>query len=158
MTKILPFYNGIYSQWYMRSFKIDDIEYNCCEQYMMAKKAKIFCDDKNYDLIMNSSNPRDQKKYGRKINNFDLEEWKKHNYKIIVDANYAKFSQNEDLKKELLNTGNNIICEASPYDKIYGIGIKKSDPDVHDQSKWKGTNLLGKAIMDAREKIKKENK
>lgn len=105
---------------------------------------------------MSSNDPRKIKALGRKIANFDETIWCRHKYNIVVKGNFAKFSQNDKLKKKLLSTGNKIICEASPYDKIWGIGLSTSQTDVHDPSKCQGQNLLGRALMDVRTTLKSQ--
>jgi hypothetical protein len=132
---------------------INNIEYNCCEQYMMAEKARTFGDAEALEAIMKSSDPKYQKAVGRGVKNFNPHIWEKVAMDVVLRANIAKFSDPE-LKKFLFSFGNEEIVEASPYDKIWGIGMGENDPDVLDKSKWKGTNLLGEAIMQAREVLK----
>ena len=70
----------------------------------------------------------------------------------------SKFSQNSNLKDILLSTKNKIIAEASPRDKIWGIGLGSKNPNSKNKNEWKGTNILGWALMKARESlIKNEN-
>lgn len=121
---------------------------------MMAEKARLFSDTVSETKIMASDEPKKQKALGRKVKGFDDTVWKQNRYQIVVKANMAKFSQNDKLKVKLLATGNDILCEASPWDKIWGIGLRTTDPKVHDQSQWNGTNLLGKALMDVRKALK----
>ena len=154
MTKIIPFYNGPFCQWYTSPIIINGINYSCCEQYMMAQKAKVFNDFDSYSKIMQNPSPRDQKALGKLVKNFDESIWKECREKIVFDGNLAKFTQNPKLKQYLLNTKNAIICEASPYDKIWGIGLAENDPRVHDQKQWDGLNLLGKVIMEVRNQLK----
>ena len=71
-----------------------------------------------------------------------------------IYVNYLKFSQNEIFKQKLLETGNRILVEASPVDKIWGVGLDENDENILDESKWKGQNLLGKALMEVRKMLK----
>jgi ribA/ribD-fused uncharacterized protein len=153
MSKVIPFYNGLFSQWHIIKMIIGGIEYNCCEQYMMAEKARLFNDDITLQKIMDATTPREQKSLGRSIKGFSDKIWKKYRLSIVIKGNYAKFSQNEDLKQILLNTKDAILCEASPVDRIWGIGIKKHDPKAKDPTQWKGLNLLGEALMKVRGKL-----
>lgn len=149
------FYGSFYSQWAMRDIEIDGIIYNCCEQYMMAEKARLFGDDYALKQIMSTNDPSIQKSWGRKVNNFNQEEWEKVAQEVVYKANYAKFTQYGDLKQKLLDTGNKTIVEASPYDRIWGIGLACDDSRALDPQKWRGTNWLGIAIMKVREDLRK---
>jgi len=136
---------------------IDGINYNCCEQYMMAQKALLFNDKDILSFIMNSSSPKEQKSLGRKVKNFDPITWKSQCKDIVFKGNYHKFTQHEHLKQELLNTTGKILVEASPYDNIWGIGLNEESPDIHDPSKWKGKNYLGYILTKVRIQIQNDN-
>ncbi len=144
------------SQWYPCKFNSNGIEYNCAEQYMMSEKAKLFKDDKMYQLILKETSQKKIKGYGRKIKNFNSEEWDKNKINIVVQGNILKFSQNEDLKQFLIETGDKILVEASPTDRIWGIGLDQYDPDSRNPLKWKGENLLGFSLMKVRDIIKNQ--
>ncbi len=144
------------SQWWPCKFKSNGIEYNCAEQYMMSEKAKLFKDEEIYKLILKETSQKRIKGYGRKIKNFNDEEWNKKKVNIVIQGNLLKFSQNEDLKKFLIGTGDKILVEASPYDKIWGIGLAKDNPDSFNPYKWKGENLLGFSLMKVRDIIKNQ--
>ena len=153
MSKVTPFYNGPFSQWHMKQMTIDNITYNCCEQYMMAEKARLFEDDVTLKKILGAKTPKEQKALGRAVKGFNEKTWKKNRYRIVVEATRAKFTQHEDMKKKLLDTGDAILCEASPIDRIWGIGLKKHDPKAKDPKLWKGLNLLGDALMEVRKEL-----
>jgi len=143
------------SQWYDKyPFIVDGVKFTTAEHYMMAYKAKLFGDESMFIVIANSQNPREVKKFGREIGNFDQQLWDANKFQIVVDGNYAKFSQNPELKEFLLNTSDDIIVEASPYDTIWGIGMLSGNADANDPRKWKGENLLGFALMEVRSKLK----
>jgi ribA/ribD-fused uncharacterized protein len=154
--KYIFFWGGTFSQWCPSKFVIDGVEYNCCEQYMMAKKALLFEDVDSYNKIMNTKGPKEQKALGRKVKNFNKDKWETVCREVVYEANYAKFSQNSLMKKELLRSGKLEIVEASPEDKIWGIGMHESHPDINDKTKWQGTNWLGEAIMRVRETLNQE--
>ena len=116
------------SQWYLCLFNVDNIYYNCAEQYMMAEKARIFGDEEAWQQIMASYDPMTIKKLGRKVRNFNAHVWKKNCQKIVMIGNLAKFSQIPGLKEYLLGTGDKILVEASPKDTIWGIGLAEDAP------------------------------
>jgi ribA/ribD-fused uncharacterized protein len=105
------------------------------------------------DKILETNNQRKIKGLGRKVVGFDQETWDLWKYKVVVNGNYLKFTQNNDLKNHLLNTKNKEIVEASPWDKIWGIGYDPEKAHQVPKSKW-GQNLLGKAIMEVRDILK----
>jgi len=150
------FWGGPCSQWASFDIKIDEKIYNNCEQYMMASKAKLFKDDDIYDKIMAEKDPKKQKALGRQVKNFDKDEWEKICRDVVYKANYAKFTQHSHLYDFLMNTADKIIVEASPYDCIWGIGLRESDKRACDPGEWNGTNWLGEEIMKVRKDIKKE--
>jgi ribA/ribD-fused uncharacterized protein len=154
-NKYVFFWNGIYSQWYSSRMTIDGIEYNCCEQYMMHQKALTFGDTIIAEMILESSDPKEQKALGRKVSGFNKDKWDDVCIGIVFKGNLAKFSQNELLKKTLLSTDDKILVEASPYDKIWGIGLAEDHPDIEDPSKWKGLNLLGWSITMVKKELAK---
>lgn len=145
------FYGGPFSQWYPSKFTVDDFEYNCAEQYMMAEKARLFQDYDILDQILKADHPKQQKALGREVRNFDVDCWNKSARKIVYDGNYEKFNQNPDLKKQLFAKKEYILVEASPYDKIWGIGLGITHPDRFDRDKWRGKNWLGEVLMMVRD-------
>ena len=151
--KYVFFWGGCFSQWCPSKFIVDGVEYNCCEQYMMAKKALMFSDFDAYREIMLEKNPALQKAIGKLVRGFNVETWVKYCRKIVYDGNYAKFTQNPDMLSELLATGPKEIVEASPEDKIWGIGLHETNPLAWDKATWQGTNWLGEAIMEVRKTI-----
>lgn len=141
-------------QWYHSIFKDDKgIVFNCTEQYMMYKKAELFNDEYMMKKILSTSNPADMKKLGRLIRNFDNKIWDEHKIDIVYNGNLLKFSQNDDLKNWLLSTKNKVLVEASPYDKVWGIGISEESEYINIPEKWNGLNLLGLIIMLVRDKL-----
>ena len=144
---------GFLSQHYKSDFVVDNIKYNCTEQYMMAQKAKLFGDDEIYQKILTAKEPFEHKKLGRLVKNYKEDQWIANREQIVYTGNINKFSQNIKLKKLLLETGDAILVEASPYDKIWGVGLKYTDPRLQDPKKWNGLNLLGKILMKVREEL-----
>lgn len=124
------------------------------EQAYMWEKALYFNDFDIADQILETKNPRDAKNLGRKVSNYVDEDWSKVRYQLMVDVCLAKYRQDQDKRETLLSTGNRTIVEASPHDKIWGVGWHWTDPEILDESNWKGENLLGKALMEVREVLK----
>ena len=149
-----PVTKSCLSQWYECEFYISGIKYSTAEQYMMASKALLFKDIKIFNEIMNAHTAQEFKRLGRQIKGFDETIWNIHKDRIVIEGNIAKFSQNADLKEFLLSTANKILVEASPYDKIWGIGIDENHPDAYTPPRWQGENHLGFALMTARDVIR----
>ncbi len=139
-----------FSQWYEASFELNGIKYPTAEHYMMAEKARLFKDDDVLAQIIAAEHPGEAKKLGRLVKGFKQEVWFKHRFKIVVKGNAGKFEQNPELKEFLINTGKRILVEASPRDRIWGIGLGQNNPDAANPYKWRGENLLGFALMEAR--------
>lgn len=151
----LFFWNTIYSQWYTSSKQIFDGTnyFSSAEQAMMHAKAKLFDDEATAKLILSTDNPRTIKALGRQVKNFNDEEWNKVKLNVVTIINRMKFEQNQDLLDKMILDKDLILVEASPEDKIWGIGLHASDDRVLDESLWQGQNLLGIAIMNARDSI-----
>ena len=144
--------NEEFSNWYPRPFVIEGVRYNCVEQYMMAKKAILFGEVTIYQQIMQTEDPGKCKDLGKLVRGFDPATWDSCKYEIVYNGNYAKFTQNPDLMAKLKATGDAIMAEASPGDKIWGIGMTADDPKAKQPDQWQGENLLGKILMEIRSK------
>jgi ribA/ribD-fused uncharacterized protein len=142
-----------FSQWWPANFVVEGVNYTTAEHWMMAKKALLFGDTEQYQNVLSTDSPAKAKKYGRAVKNFDDALWKKHAYDFVVEGNQNKFAQHHDLAKFLISTKDAVIVEASPFDKIWGIGTKAHEPDP---AKWNGTNLLGFALMEVRDILNKK--
>ncbi|MDA0022653.1 NADAR family protein [Brachyspira hyodysenteriae] len=143
------------SQWYIKDFRDNDLVFNCMEKYMMYNKALLFDDKDIANEILNNNQPKAIKELGRKVKNFNDELWDKMKYKIVFTGNYYKFSQKTDLRNFLISTKNKVLVEASPYDKVWGIKMKYDDENIENPFYWKGENLLGFALMEVRDEIKR---
>lgn len=148
------FWDGICCQWLDKDIIVDGTKYMCCEQYMMAQKALVFGDMRIHDLVMYSNDPRSQKALGRKIEGYSDEIWHQTAQLVVYRGNLAKFTQHPDLKQWLMETGTKLIVEASPTDRIWGIGWSENDKEAWDTDKWRGKNWLGECIMKVRSDIR----
>lgn len=132
---------------------IDSMPNNISTEFAIGhiSKSDILNDkDKKYewDLLQ-----KEIKKLGRKVKNYDENTWNQHKRSYVAKGNYEKFNQNTELKQALLNTGNTIMVEANPFDKVWACALKEYDPNATSPSKWKGQNLLGKILTNLREKF-----
>ena len=146
--------NGYLSNWYLSEFKVDSIQFSSMEQYMMYKKAIVFNDTKIAKEILETTDGSKIKALGRQVSNYNDTYWNGVRQIIIYKGLLEKFSRNEDLKKRLLNTGNDILAECAVQDKIWGIGLSMKDVNRWDMEKWRGENLLGFALMLVREELR----
>jgi ribA/ribD-fused uncharacterized protein len=138
------------SQWWPAAFEIGGIRYPSAEVYMMSEKARLFNDHEVLKKIIACSSPAAAKKLGREVRNFNEEDWNRNRFEVVVRGNQAKFEQNKELRQFLLSTRDRVLVEASPVDKIWGIGLAETDPHAGNPEKWKGLNLLGFALMKVR--------
>jgi ribA/ribD-fused uncharacterized protein len=148
------FWNGELSNWYYCNFKYKGHLFSNSEQAFMWEKAMYFGDILTAEEILNEPNPRRNKQLGREVKNFDVMKWKEVSYQIMIDINIAKWTSNDKLKNILLKTEPKILVEASPYDKIWGVGLHWEDDKILNEKNWKGLNLLGKTLMEVRNIIK----
>ena len=118
---------------------------------MMASKAELFGDQEVFARILAAKSPREAKALGRLVSGFDDDVWHRRRYEIVLDGTRSKFSQNPDLADFLLSTGDKVIAEASPVDKIWGIGLAHDDKRAQNPLEWQGANLLGFALMEVRD-------
>ena len=147
---MIAFYgkNSPYSNFHYVEFEYKGYKVTSSEQAFMLEKALMF-DKSMVKPILATTDPRAIKRLGRKVRNFDEKKWNKVRYDIMVDILLAKFS-NEPLKSQLLSTGDELMVEASPNDKIWGAGLAIGDPRLNYPNYYPGQNLLGKALMEAR--------
>ncbi len=154
--KYFFFWRGPFSQWIPSKFTINNIKYSHAEQYMMHQKALLFGDNLTAKKILEATDPKEQKRLGRQVKGYDEKIWRENRERIVYDGNYAKFTQNKQSYNKLMNTGNKLLVEASPVDRIWGIGLAEDNPLAKDENTWQGLNLLGKILTKLREDLKKE--
>lgn len=151
--KFTFFWGGPFSQWWDSPFTADGVKYSCAEQYMMAGKATMFEDYETLAAIMKTGSPREQKALGRQVKNFDDEQWRMHARDVVFRGNILKFSQDTELKNILLETVGTTLVEASPHDKLWGIGLGEDDPLAHNRATWQGENWLGEVLNKVRSSL-----
>lgn len=141
------------SQWWASAFEVDGVRYATAEHWMMAKKAALFGDEEALRAILQARTPGEAKALGRKVRQFDAEVWDQHCFGIVCEGSFHKFNQHPDLGAFLLNTKDRVLVEASPVDRVWGIGLAEDDEHVENPLFWKGPNLLGFALMEARKRL-----
>ena len=171
---------GYLSQWYACPFHDPDDPakvYATAEHYMMYHKALLFGDAAVAAEVLTAGHPRKVKALGRKVAHFDEEVWCRERLRIVEQGNYAKFTcaivgekglkrasganaskawdVGGSLRALLLSTGQRELVEASPYDRIWGVGFTAEHAGSR-RADW-GENLLGKALMTVRERFRRED-
>ncbi|WP_434739416.1 NADAR family protein [Micromonospora sp. SH-82] len=141
---------GCLSQWWPAPFTVDGQRFATAEHYMMWRKATLFDDHATAARILTVAHPRAAKTLGRQVTGFDQQRWEQHRYDIVVAGSVAKFGQHPALRAYLLDTGERVLVEASPLDRVWGIGVAADHPYAADPARWQGLNLLGFALMQAR--------
>lgn len=142
--------NSCLSQWWPSPFEVDGLTFDTAEHYMMWGKAVLFDDRKTAERILAAGHPKLAKDLGQQVRNFDQATWNAHRSEIVVTGNTHKFRQHDDMRTFLLGTGDHVLVEASPLDRIWGIGLREDDPRAQDPAQWAGLNLLGFALGDVR--------
>ncbi|NOK39389.1 NADAR family protein [Corallococcus exercitus] len=145
--------DSFFSQWHPSVFEVDGVRYTCAEQYMMAGKARLFGDTRVLDQVLRAAAPKQHKALGRKVSPFDAALWERERERIVYEGNHAKFTQHRHLLEALLATRGTVLVEASPLDRIWGVGLNAEDPRIQDPSTWRGLNLLGNVLTRLREDL-----
>ena len=148
--------DSAFSQWWPCSFEIEKQRYATAEQFMMASKARLFGDVEILGKIMAEPAPKKCKALGREVRGFDDAAWAAARFDLVTRGNLAKFGQSAPLRAWLLDTGDEILVEASPRDRIWGIGLARSDARARDPRTWNGLNLLGFALVRTRAVLRGE--
>ena len=145
------------SNFHPSSFTVGDTTYLNSEQYIQSKNANLFKSPEIVAKVMATSNPVEMKRLARKLPQFSNKTWEEHAPDIAHVAILNKFSQNEVLKQYLISTGNTILVEASPYDKVWGIGMGIDQKDILKQKSSWGKNLQGSTLMRVRRELSNPN-
>ncbi|CAL9411545.1 NADAR family protein [Streptomyces sp. enrichment culture] len=142
------------SQWWPSPFTVDGVEYATAEHWMMAAKARLFDDTEGERRVLAAEHPSEAKKAGRLVRGFDEEIWRRERFGIVVEGSVHKFAAHGELRSFLLNTGDRVLVEASPVDRVWGIGLAADAEAANDPNRWRGPNLLGFALMEARRRLR----
>ncbi|MFJ4062803.1 NADAR family protein [Streptomyces albogriseolus] len=142
------------SQWWPSPFTVDGVEYATAEHWMMAAKARLFGDAEGERRVLAAGHPSEAKKAGRLVRGFDEGIWRRERFGIVVTGSEHKFAAHGGLRSFLLGTGDRVLVEASPVDRVWGIGLAADDEAATDPARWRGPNLLGFALMEARRRLR----
>ncbi len=143
------------SQWWPARFIVDGQAFASAEHFMMAGKARLFGDEPALARILAAPSPAAAKQVGREVRGFDAARWNAACLGLVTQGNIEKFRQNPALADYLLGTGRRVLVEASPVDRVWGIGLAADDPRAENPEQWRGPNLLGFALMAARETLRR---
>ncbi len=143
----------VLSQWFEHAFEVEGVSYPTAEHYMMAEKARLFGDDETLELVLGADGPAAAKELGRQVRGFDERPWIEHRFDIVVRGSTAKFGADETMLGYLIGTASLVLVEASPHDRVWGIGLDARHRDARRPSRWPGENLLGFALMEARSRL-----
>ncbi|MFI6036169.1 NADAR family protein [Streptomyces sp. NPDC051315] len=142
------------SQWWPSPFTVDGVTYATAEHWMMAGKARLFGDAEAEEKALAAGHPSQTKKAGRLVRGFDEATWEQERFRLVVEGSVHKFTAHPELRRFLVNTGERVLVEASPVDRVWGIGLAADDEAASDPLRWQGLNLLGFALMEARERLR----
>lgn len=165
--KLLPFWGhtpkrddvvdkSCLSQWYPAPFVVAGRRFATAEHWMMFGKATLFRDAAIAQRVLDDDRPAVVKKLGREVAGFDDALWQQARFALIVEGSLHKFRAHPALREWLLATGDLVLVEASPTDRIWGIGLAADDDAANDPRRWRGLNLLGFALMQARATLRGE--
>jgi ribA/ribD-fused uncharacterized protein len=145
---------GSLSQWFEAPFVVDGVRYRTAEHWMMAEKARLFGDQEAERAAIDAANPALAKAAGRTVRDFDDAVWDRERFEIVVHGNTHKFAAHPAMREFLLRTGSRVLVEASPRDRVWGIGMGARNENAENPAAWRGLNLLGFALMEARERLR----
>ncbi|MER8863158.1 NADAR family protein [Mesorhizobium sp. M0751] len=143
-----------FSQWWHAPFTVEGLSYPTAEHWMMAEKARLFGDAQTVTQILRATGPKQAKQLGRQVSGFDGTKWDADKYRIVTEGSFQKFRQNAALREYLLSTHDQVLVEASPVDRVWGIGLAADDERAVNPLLWRGENLLGFALMQARDRLR----
>ena len=141
------------SQWWPAELEVDGQRFATAEHWMMWRKAHVFDDHDAARRILDAATPAEAKELGAQVRGFDPAVWEAERFAAVVTGNRAKFGQHPDLAAFLRGTAPQVLVEASPVDRIWGIGLAADDARAADPARWRGLNLLGFALMQVRDDL-----
>lgn len=141
---------GFLSNWYPSPFDLDGSHFSSNEQYIMYNKCLLFGDDASAKAVLATEDVSLQQKIGKEAKGYLNKVWAGKRQLVAVRGLLAKFSQNEDMRQKLEDTGDAWLVECAHSDTIWACGWKLTEDERFDASKWLGQNILGFALMEVR--------
>ncbi len=149
------FWGGPFSQWEISPFEHQGDTYVTAEHFMMVQKARTFGDKEAERRMFSTDDPRAVKAVGRDVRVYSDPVWAARRYDAVLLGSFLKFTQSKEHYDVLMATGTQILVEASPDDRIWGVGWAPPDPRAKDPKKWDGENLLGFALTQVRDSLRR---
>jgi ribA/ribD-fused uncharacterized protein len=143
------------SQWHPSPFVHQGRTYATSEHFMMAEKARLAGDTASEMRIIACRSPGFAQQLGYQVRGFNDAAWAEQRFAIVVQASVLKFTQHAPLRDYLLSTGEAVLAFASPEDVVWGVGMVEADARIHQPQAWSGVNLLGFALMEARDHVRR---
>ena len=131
------------------------LRFTFAEKAIMLCKASAMADYVTYDAIRATTAPKQAKALGRMVSPFDEDKWDRVVCTVARAVILAKVTALPTLASLLLSTGDALIAEATKRDKIWGIGLDVGEPNVQVPARWQGYNILGWALMEARDALRR---
>ena len=147
---------GAFSNWAPTPFTVDGVSFSTAEQYIMYRKCLTFGDTATAEKLLSSDSPKEQKALGREAAGYIDSVWAGIRQTVAIRGLYAKFSQDAELKRLLLGTGDAVLVECTSNDRIWACGLDRDDDDRLSADRWKGQNILGFALMEVRNMLRAE--
>lgn len=149
------FWGGPFSQWDVSRFEHQGDKYVTAEHFMMVQKARMFGDKKAENRMFSTDSPRTVKAIGREVRGYVDAVWTARRYDAVLLGSFFKFTHSRTHYDALMSTGEQILVEASPEDRIWGVGRTPPDPRAKDPRKWDGDNLLGFVLTEVRDSLRR---
>ena len=140
----------------MEDFYTTADSYLCMEQYMMAGKAELFGDEEIRDQILEMQRPKSRSRpWAARCGALSRRYGTSSSTPLCCLATGTNSARTANCGSFSLSTGDSVLVEASPYDAIWGIRLAASFPEAQDPMKWRGQNLLGFALMEVRDELRR---
>lgn len=141
-----------FSNWSPAKFEYNDHMYVSLEQAYMHTKALDNGDAESAKKIMYNTDPREIKFLGSKVDMTDIAKWDESREELMLNLLRAKFSQNPEMKAELLQTGERKLGETGR-DGFYSVGLPLTHGKVRDPESWTADSKLGSALETIRQEF-----